>query len=67
MPKKVIKKVARPSCAINGFFPPLPGQKYGAMCGQAGLGGRSCHYEGHCENKRDPQEDKQGDKHGGAA
>lgn len=52
MPKKVIKIVARPSCAVKGYFPPAPGQTFGAMCGNAGLGGRSCHYTGQCEHQR---------------
>lgn len=53
MSDKVVKiKVERPACAVKGFFPPKPGQKYGAMCGNAGMGGRSCHYEGKCEHQR---------------
>lgn len=53
MSDKVVKiKVERPACAVKGFFPPKPGQKYGAMCGNAGIGGRSCHYEGKCEHQR---------------
>ena len=57
MTEKVIP-IALPTCAVNGFFPPKPGQKYGAMCGNVGVGGRSCHYEGQCEHQR-PQEAKQ--------
>jgi|GEM_PF-6599971 len=52
----------RPSCAIKGFFPPKPGQKYGAMCGKVGVGGRSCYYEGECVHQRAPQEAKQGEQ-----
>ena len=50
----------RPSCAVKGYFPPRQGQKYGAVCGSAGMGGRSCHYEGKCEHQRIP-EAKQGE------
>ena len=59
MAEKVIP-IERPTCGVNGFFPPKAGQKYGAMCGQIGAGGtKLCHYEGKCEHQR-PQEAKQG-------
>ena len=58
--EKVIP-IERPICAVNGFFPPKPGQKYGAMCGQIGVGGtKLCHYKGECEHQR-AQEAKPGD------
>ena len=60
MPKKYIKIVERPSCAIKGYFPPATGRKFGEMCGKVSVGGRSCHYEGPCEHQR-TQEAKQGD------
>lgn len=52
---------ARPTCGVNGFFPPKAGQKYGNMCGQIGAGGtKLCHYEGKCEHQRATQAAKQG-------
>lgn len=54
---------ARPLCAVRGVLMPIAGgRKYGAMCGNVGVGGRSCHYEDQCEHQRAPQEAKQGDK-----
>ncbi len=55
---------ARPACAVKGYFPPKPGQTFGAMCGQSGLGGRSCHFTGECEHQR-AQEAKQGEQENG--
>jgi len=61
MNKRVIKvKVERPACEIKGFFPPKTGERYGAMCGKVGVGGRSCHYEGACEHQRPQQANGEG-------
>ena len=58
--KRKVIPIVRPACAVKGFFPPKPGQKYGAMCGKVGVGGRSCHYEGLCEHQRAAQAAQQG-------
>lgn len=57
--------IARPSCAVRGLLEKATHTPFYAICAHAGIGGRSCLYQGECEHKRAPQEAKQGEQANG--